>query len=193
MATLTIKKANQLGAEMVHGTAVKTKVTDAVKATYIKYIDGTTDQKALVALWEMCATDKPTLAVIRSIFNRVTKAVHKELDIDKPAMCVKDGQLVEVQKRGGNGGGAEGGEGTGEGTGESTGTDGANVMSPTGKALPPIEALAEAIFQVSAFAEECVKVEKNSELANAMINADIALCEIKSKLLEALEPLDQAA
>ena len=192
MATLTIKKANQLGAEMVHGTAVKTKVTEIVKATYIKYIDGVTDQKALVALWEMCATDKPTLAVIRSIFNRVTKAVHKELGIDKPAMCVKDGQLVEVQKRGGKGG-AEGGEGTGEGTGESTGSEGANVMSPTGKALPPIEALAEAIFQVSAFAEECVKVEKNSDLANAMINADIALCEIKSKLLEALEPLDQAA
>lgn len=189
MATLTIKKANQLGAEMVHGTAVKTKVTEAVKATYIKYIDGVTDQKALVALWEMCATDKPTLAVIRSIFNRVTKAVHKELGIDKPAMCVKDGQLVEVQKRGGKGGGSEGGEGTGE----STGSDGANVMSPTGKALPPIEALAEAIFQVSAFAEECVKLEKNSELANAMINADIALCEIKNKLLEALEPLDQAA
>ena len=188
MATLTIKKANQLGAEMVHGTAVKTKVTDAVKATYIKYIDGTTDQKALVALWEMCATDKPTLAVIRSIFNRVTKAVHKELGIDKPAMCVKDGQLVEVQKRGGKGG-AEGGEGSGE----STGSEGANVMSPTGKALPPIEALAEAIFQVSAFAEECVKVEKDGVLANAMINADIALCEIKSKLLEALEPLDQAA
>ena len=100
---------------------------------------------------------------------------------------------VEVDGSGGNGGGAEGGEGTGEGTGESTGSEGANVMSPTGKALPPIEALAEAIFQVSAFAEECVKVEKNSELANAMINADIALCEIKSKLLEALEPLDQAA
>ena len=192
MTTLTIKKANQLGAEMVHGTAVKTKVTEIVKATYIKYIDGTTDQKALVALWEMCATDKPTLAVIRAIFNRVTKAVHKELDIDKPAMCVKDGQLVEVQKRGGNGG-SEGGEGTGEGSEESTGSDGANVMSPTGKALPPIEALAEAIFQVSAFAEECVKVEKDGVLANAMINADIALCEIKSKLLEALEPLDQAA
>lgn len=189
MTTLTIKKANQLGAEMVHGTAVKTKVTEIVKATYIKYIDGTTDQKALVALWEMCATDKPTLAVIRSIFNRVTKAVHKELDIDKPAMCVKDGQLVEVQKRGGNGGGAEGGEGTGEGTG----SEGANVMSPTGKALPPIEALAEAIFQVSAFAEECVKVEKDAVLANAIIYADIALCEIKTKLLEALESLDQAA
>jgi hypothetical protein len=189
MDTLTIKQAKELGKELVLGTAVKSKVTTAVHALYIEYARGLMTDKPLVALWEQCATDKPTLAVIRSIFNRVTKAVHKELGIDKPAMCVKDSKLVEVQKRGGNGGGAEGGEGTGEGTA----SEGANVMSPTGKALPPIEALAEAIFQVSAFAEECVKVEKNSELANAMINADIALCEIKSKLLEALEPLDQAA
>ena len=195
MATLTIKQAKELGKELVLGNAIKTKVTTTVQMLYMAHCGGDIKaDKPLIALWEQCATDKPTLAVIRSIFNRVTKAVHKELGIDKPAMCVKDSQLVEVQKRGGNGGSGEGsGEGTGEGTGESTGSDGANVMSPTGKALPPIEALAEAIFQVSAFAEECVKVEKNSELANAMINADIALCEIKTKLLEALEPLDQAA
>lgn len=189
MATLTIKQAKDLGQEMVLGTAIKAKVTTTVQMLYMAHCGGDIKaDKPLIALLEQCATDKPTLAVIRSIFNRVTKAVHKELGIDKPAMCVKDSKLVEVQKRGGNGG-----EGTGEGTGESTGSEGANVMSPTGKALPPIEALAEAIFQVSAFAEECVKVEKNSDLANAMINADIALCEIKSKLLEALEPLDQAA
>ena len=193
MATLTIKEARHLGRELVHGSEVKTKVTTVVQTLYMAHCGGDIKaDKPLIALWEQCATDKPTLAVIRSIFNRVTKAVHKELEIDKPAMCVKDGKLVEVQKRGGKGG-AEGGEGTGEGTDESTGSEGANVMSPTGKALPPIEALAEAIFQVSAFAEECVKLEKNSELANAMINADIALCEIKTKLLEALEPLDQAA
>ena len=190
MATLTIKQAKDLGQEMVLGTAIKAKVTTVVQMLYMAHCGGDIKaDKPLIALWEQCATDKPTLAVIRSIFNRVTKAVHKELGIDKPAMCVKDGQLVEVQKRGGNGGA----EGTGEGTGESTGSEGANVMSPTGKALPPIEALAEAIFQVSAFAEECVKVEKDGVLANAMINADIALCEIKSKLMEALESLDQAA
>ena len=189
MATLTIKEARHLGRELVHGSEVKTKVTTVVQTLYMAHCGGDIKaDKPLIALWEQCATDKPTLAVIRSIFNRVTKAVHKELGIDKPAMCVKDGKLVEVQKRGGNGG-AEGGEGTGEGTG----SEGANVMSPTGKALPPIEALAEAIFQVSAFAEECVKVETDGVLANAMINADIALCEIKTKLLEALESLDEAA
>lgn len=111
MTTLTITKAKRLAAEIIHGTSIKAKVTETVKVAYIQTINGTSDDKALVALWEICATDKPTLAVIRAIFNRVTKAVHKELDIDKPAMCVKDGQLVEVQKRGGKGGGAEGGEG----------------------------------------------------------------------------------
>ena len=114
MTTLTIKQAKELGQELVLGTAIKSKVTTAVHALYIEYAGGLKTDKPLIALWEQCATDKPTLAVIRSIFNRVTKAVHKELDMDKPAMCVKDGQLVEVQKRGGKGGGSEGGEG-GEG------------------------------------------------------------------------------
>jgi len=126
MTKLTITKATQMAAEIIHGTSVKSKVTETVKSAYIQIINGTSDDKALVALWEICATDKPTLAVIRAIFNRVTKAVHKELDIDKPAMCVKDGQLVEVQKRGGKGGGAEGGEG---GEGEHT-------LNDKGEAVP---------------------------------------------------------
>jgi hypothetical protein len=117
MTTLTIKQAKKLGQDLVSGTAVKAKVTTTVQTLYTAHCGGDIkadkplDSKSLilpetllVALWEQCVTDKPTLAVIRSIFNRVTKAVHKELDIDKPAMCVKNGQLVEVQKRGRKGG-----------------------------------------------------------------------------------------
>lgn len=126
MTTMTIKQAKELGQELVLGTAIKSKVTTAVHALYIEYAGGLKTDKPLVALWEQCATDKPTLAVIRAIFNRVTKAVHKELDMDKPAMCVKDGQLVEVQKRGGKGGGSEGGEG---GEGEHT-------LNDKGEAVP---------------------------------------------------------
>jgi hypothetical protein len=112
MNTLTIKQAKELGQEMVLGTAIKARVTTVVQMLYMAHCGGDIKtEKPLIALWEQCATDKPTLAVIRSIFNRVTKAVHKELDMDKPAMCVKDSQLVEVQKRGGKGGGAEGAEG----------------------------------------------------------------------------------
>ena len=143
MTTLTITKAKRLAAEIIHGTSVKSKVTETVKVAYIQTINGTSDDKALVALWEICATDKPTLAVIRAIFNRVTKAVHKELDMDKPAMCVKDGQLVEVQKRGGNGGGAEGGEG---GEGEHT-------LNDKGEAVPTKEQNRELMAHLKILAE----------------------------------------
>ena len=143
MTTLTITKAKRLAAEIIHGTSVKSKVTETVKVAYIQTINGTSDDKALVALWEICATDKPTLAVIRSIFNRVTKAVHKELDIDKPAMCVKDGQLVEVQKRGGKGRGSEGGEG---GEGEHT-------LNAEGEAVPTREQNRELMAHLKILAE----------------------------------------
>lgn len=143
MDTLTIKQAKELGKELVLGTAVKSKVTTAVHDLYIEYARGLMTDKPLIALWEQCATDKPTLAVIRSIFNRVTKAVHKELEIDKPAMCVKDGKLVEVQKRGGNGG-AEGGEGTGEGE---------HVMNDKGEAVPTKEQTKELMAHLKVLAE----------------------------------------
>lgn len=143
MTTLTIKQAKELGQELVLGTAIKSKVTTAVHALYIEYAGGLKTDKPLIALWEQCATDKPTLAVIRSIFNRVTKAVHKELDMDKPAMCVKDGQLVEVQKRGGKGGGSEGGEG---GEGEHT-------LNDKGEAVPTREQKRELMAHLKILAE----------------------------------------
>jgi hypothetical protein len=191
----TIKQAKALAAELVLGTAVKTAVTDVVSELYNALaldLAGKDAEKALVALWEGCAVDKASLAVIRSIFNRVTKRIHKELDIDKRAMVVKDGKLVEAQLRGaskgtGNGGG---GDGEGDSTAEATG---ASVIAPNGKALSPVEALAEAVFQVSAYAEELARIEQDSELSQSIIDVDLALCQIREKLLEALEPLDKAA
>lgn len=109
---ITIKDAKFLANELILGTDIKSRATDTVRATYAAYVSG--DEKAekvLVTLWEVCATDKPTLAVIRSIFNRVTKKMHKELEIDRRAMVVKDGKLVEAQQRGAKGDG--GGEGEG--------------------------------------------------------------------------------
>lgn len=144
MATLTIKQAKELGKELVLGNAIKTKVTTTVQMLYMAHCGGDIKaDKPLIALWEQCATDKPTLAVIRSIFNRVTKAVHKELGIDRPAMCVKDSQLVEVQKRGGNGG-AEGGEGTGEGE---------HVINDKGEAVPTREQTKELLEHLKVLAE----------------------------------------
>ena len=144
MTTMTIKQAKELGQEMVLGTAIKAKVTTVVQMLYMAHCGGDIKtEKPLIALWEQCATDKPTLAVIRAIFNRVTKAVHKELDIDKPAMCVKDGQLVEVQKRGGKGGGAEGSEG---GEGEHT-------LNAEGEAVPTKEQNRELMAHLKILAE----------------------------------------
>ena len=189
---MTIKQAKELAADLVEGTAVKNKVTDIVSDLYNVHIaTGKGAEKVLVALWEGSAINKPSHAVIRSIFNRVTKRIHKELDIDKRAMCVKDGKLVEVQLRGtGKGTGTGGGEGEGNSTAEPTG---ASVIAPNGKALSPVEALAEALFQVSAYAEELAKIEQDGELSQSIIDVDVALCQIKEKLLEALEPLDIAA
>tara|TARA_R110002033_G_scaffold3283_1_gene19178 strand:- start:264 stop:851 length:588 start_codon:yes stop_codon:yes gene_type:complete len=191
--TMTIKQAKALAAELVEGTAVKTKVTDAVSSLYYRHINNNRlgADTVMIELWCGCAVDKASLAVIRSIFNRVTKRIHKELNIDKRAMCVKDGKLEEVQLRGASKGtGTGGGEGEGDSNAESTG---ASVMAPNGKALSPVEALAEALFQVSAYAEELAKIEQDGELSQSIIDVDIALCQIKEKLLEALEPLDKAA
>tara|TARA_X000001382_G_scaffold44116_1_gene29822 strand:+ start:275 stop:856 length:582 start_codon:yes stop_codon:yes gene_type:complete len=193
MAKLTtIKQAKALAADLVEGTAVKTKVTDIVSELYNAValdLAGKGAEKVLVALWEGCAVDKASLAVIRSIFNRVTKRIHKELDIDKRAMVVKDGKLVEAQLRGASKGTGSGG-GEGDSTAESTG---ASVIAPNGEAVTPIEALAEAIFQVSAYAEELAKVEKDERLWSAISNADLALIEIKNRLEEASIPLDKVA
>ena len=187
----TIKQAKELAVELVEGTAVKTKVTDIVSELYNVHVaTGKGAEKVLVALWEGCAVDKPSLAVIRSIFNRVTKRIHKELDIDKRAMVVKDSKLVEAQLRGASKGTGNGGEGEGD-TGEAS--TGASVIAPNGQALSPVEALAEALFQLSAYAEELAKIEQDSELSQSIIDVDLSLCQIKEKLLEALEPLDKAA
>lgn len=189
----TIKQAQALAADLVEGTAVKTKVTDIVSELYNVHVaTGKGAEKVLVALWEGCAVDKASLAVIRSIFNRVTKRIHKELNIDKRAMVVKDSKLVEAQLRGASKGTGNGGGGDGEGDSNAEAT-GASVIAPNGQALSPVEALAEAIFQVSAYAEELAKIEKDVELVSALATADLALLEIKTKLEESLIPLDKAA
>jgi len=188
----TIKQAQALAVELVEGTAVKTKVTDIVSELYNVHVaTGKGAEKVLVALWEGCAVDKASLAVIRSIFNRVTKRIHKELDIDKRAMVVKDSKLVEAQLRGASKGTANGdSEGEGDSSAESTG---ASVIAPNGEALSPVKALAEGLFKMSAYAEELARIEQDSELSQSIIDVDIALCQIREKLLEALEPLDKAA
>lgn len=129
----TIKEATALGQGLVLGTEVKTKATEVITALYMAHCDGDTKaEKPLVTLWETCAKDKPTLAVIRSLFNRVSKKIHEQIGLDKRAIVVKDGKLVEAQLRGGKGkGGAEGGAEGGGAEGE-----GEHVINANGEAVP---------------------------------------------------------
>ena len=132
----TINEAKDMGKGLILGTTVKVKVTEVVKGLYLAYCDGDTKaEKPLVALWETCATDKPTLAVIRSIFNRVSKKIHEQIGLDKRAIVVKDGKLTEAQLRGGKDkGGAQGGaEGGSEGGSEG---EGEHVLNAKGEAVP---------------------------------------------------------
>ena len=137
---ITIKDAKFLANELILGTDIKSRATDTVRATYAAFVSG--DEKAekvLVTLWEICATDKPTLAVIRSIFNRVTKKMHKELGIEKRAMVVKEGKLAESQERGAKGDGA-----SGDGGAENTGKEFATTEKRDENAIRVLSALLSA-------------------------------------------------
>jgi len=81
----------------------------------------------LVELWNLISANpkddadrKKAIASFKSLMNRVTKKVNKDLDNGLRAMVVKDGKLVEAQARGSNSG--EGGEGGEEGGNTSTDT-----------------------------------------------------------------------
>tara|TARA_R110000868_G_scaffold74873_1_gene216504 strand:- start:1723 stop:2238 length:516 start_codon:yes stop_codon:yes gene_type:complete len=67
----------------------------------------------ILAFWDALNGDKASIAVTRALINRICKRINKELGKpNAPALTVKDGELVDVVPRGGNGGG-DGGEGEG--------------------------------------------------------------------------------
>ena len=143
MKIITIKDAKFLAQELILGTDIKNRMTDAVRSTYAAHVNGNAGaEKVMVTLWETCADDKPTLAVVRAIFNRVTKKMHKELEIDKRAMVVKDGKLVEAQLRGSKGGDAGG---DGEGTVETLGLVAAQDADDLKKAWKVLAAHADTV------------------------------------------------
>lgn len=115
MTTLTMKNAQALAIEYVTAQGVRDSVTAILNSAYIAHVDG--DNKAtkyIVTFWGCVASrDKKALATLRSLFNRVTKAVNKEKGISEKACTVKDGAIVEVTPRvkKGAAGGGEGGEG----------------------------------------------------------------------------------
>lgn len=92
---------------------VTAKLTEALDAWITKKdISG---RDFILAFWEALNGDKAAIAVTRALINRICKRINKELGKpNAPALTVKDGELVDVVPRGGNGGG--GGEGEGDGS-----------------------------------------------------------------------------
>ena len=67
----------------------------------------------ILAFWDALNGDKASIAVTRALINRICKRINKELGKpNAPALTVKDGELVDVVPRGGNGGGDGDGEGS---------------------------------------------------------------------------------
>jgi hypothetical protein len=117
MNALTMKNAQALAIEYVTAQGVRDSVTAILNSAYIAHVDGDKQAtKYIVTFWGCVASrDKKALATLRSLFNRVTKAVNKEKGISEKACTVKDGAIVEVTPRvkKGAAGGGEGGEGEG--------------------------------------------------------------------------------
>lgn len=67
----------------------------------------------ILAFWDALNGDKASIAVTRALINRICKRINKELGKpNAPALTVKDGELVDVVPRGGNGGGDGDGDGS---------------------------------------------------------------------------------
>ena len=90
---------------------VTAKLTEALDAWITKKdISG---RDFILAFWEALNGDKAAIAVTRALINRICKRINKELGKpNAPALTVKDGELVDVVPRGGNGGGDGDGDGS---------------------------------------------------------------------------------
>ena len=120
-----------LASGFISANTNKIKITAFITEQYSTYInmptttEGEKAESELVELWNLISANpkddsdrKKAIASFKSLMNRVTKKVNKDLDNGLRAMVVKDGKLVEAQARGSNSG--EGGEGGEEGGNTST-------------------------------------------------------------------------
>ncbi len=114
MTTLNMTKeiALKLAKGLKAGTKNKAQVTELLTAALNSYMDKSNIQARdfILALWEGLNGDAPSIAVLRSLINRISKRINKENGKpDAPALTVKDGEIVDVVPRSSKGG--EGGEG----------------------------------------------------------------------------------
>lgn len=109
---MTVEIAAKLARGFKTGIKNKRQVTEALTEASDLWINKK-DIKArdfIVALWEGLNGDAPSIAVLRSLLNRISKRINKENGKpNAPALTVKDGEIVDVVPRSSKGG--EGGEG----------------------------------------------------------------------------------
>ena len=112
---MTKEMATKLARGFKTGIKNKTQVTAILTAALDAWINskdiGARD--FILAFWDALNGDKAAVAVVRALMNRLCKRINKENGNENaPALTVKDGELVDVVPRGGNGGGDGDGEGS---------------------------------------------------------------------------------
>lgn len=110
---MTVEMAGKLARGFKTGIKNKRQVTDILTEATTLWINKK-DVKSgnfIRAFWEALNGDAPSIAVARSLLNRISKRINKENgNPDAPALTVKDGEIVDVVPRSSKGG--EGGEGS---------------------------------------------------------------------------------
>ena len=113
---MTKEMATKLARGFKTGIKNKTQVTAILTAALDAWINRKeiAARDFILAFWDALNGDKASIAVVRALMNRLCKRINKENGKpNAPALTVKDGELVDVVPRGGNGGGE--GDGDGEG------------------------------------------------------------------------------
>jgi len=109
---MTVEIAAKLARGFKTGIKNKAQVTELLTAALNSYMDKSNIQARdfILAFWEALNGDAPSIAVARSLLNRISKRINKENGKpNAPALTVKDGEIVDVVPRSSKGG--EGGEG----------------------------------------------------------------------------------
>ena len=109
---MTVEMAGKLARGFKTGIKNKAQVTELLTSALNSYMDKSNIQARdfILAFWEGLNGDAPSIAVARSLINRISKRINKENGKpNAPALTVKDGEIVDVVPRSSKGG--DGGEG----------------------------------------------------------------------------------
>ena len=111
---MTIEIATKLAKGLKAGTKNKEQVSLVLNASIEAWITkkDILGRDFILAFWEALNGNAPAIAVARALINRISKRIKKSNGLPEIALTVKDGELVDVVPRGGNGGG----EGEGDGS-----------------------------------------------------------------------------